>query len=287
MVAELVWEREPHVRRGIFVAAFTGWFDAATAATGALDALVEHHGAEPLVRIEGDELFDLQQQRPLVNAAPDRDTHVEWPENVVRLVAPPDAGHDLLVLSGIEPQFQWRRFCELMLDVVHTTGCEMVVTLGSSPATVPHTRLPSVFGSSTNEELARRLGLSRPQYQGITGVVGAFHDLLDRVALPAIAMRVGIPHYAASMHDPQAAMALLRHLEHVTGVPTGHATLDEAVTGWREHLDAAVADDEGTRAYVHRLEAAYDAELEEQLDAADGLAEQLQRFLDDQRDDTP
>ena len=34
-------------------------------------------------------------------------------------------------------------------------------------------------------------------------------------------MRVGVPHYATGAHNPKAAMALLRNLEHLTGVPTG------------------------------------------------------------------
>jgi hypothetical protein len=140
-----------------------------------------------------------------------------------------------------------------------------------------------VFGSSTNAELAARLGLSRPQYQGPTGVFGVLQAALDVTGPPAIAMRVNVPHYSMGDHDPKATMALLRHLEHVTGVATAHGQLMPEVTRWEERLSAAVADDAEARAYVSQLEARYDSETEQQVSSGDDLAAELERFLREQR----
>ena len=41
-----------------------------------------------------------------------------------------------------------------------------------------------MFGSSTNAGLAAALGLSRPQYQGPTGLLGVLHEQLDQAGLP-------------------------------------------------------------------------------------------------------
>src|SRR5205823_13899125 len=143
---------------------------------------------------------------------------IVWPENVVYATQRSGEGRDFVLVSGIEPDIHWRGFCDALLEVAERTGCEMVVTLGATPDAVPHTRLPVVFGSSTNAELASRLGLSHPQYQGITGAVGVLHAALDHSRFPAIAMRVGVPYYASAIPNPKAAMALLRQLAHVTGV---------------------------------------------------------------------
>ena len=44
---------------------------------------------------------------------------------------------------------------------------------------VPHTRVPFVVGSTTNPDLAARLGLTMPRYQGPTGVAGLLPGRAD------------------------------------------------------------------------------------------------------------
>ena len=56
---ELIWEREWPARTSILVLAFAGYFDAASAATGAVDHLIEHTGATRLATIDGDAFFDV------------------------------------------------------------------------------------------------------------------------------------------------------------------------------------------------------------------------------------
>jgi proteasome assembly chaperone (PAC2) family protein len=284
-VTDLVWEREPALDQPVFVAALAGYFDSASASTGAVDWLIGHQDAERLARIEADDFFDFQQLRPQVVLEDGVTRRIVWPENVVQATARRADGRDLVMLSGIEPHFRWRQFCSVLIEIARETGCGMVVTLGATPAQVPHTRMPPVFTSSTDRDLAARLGLSRPQYQGITGIAGVLHAELEHVGLPAIAMRVGVPHYAAGTYNPKAAMALLRHLEHVTGVPTSHAELGDAVGDWEVRLDRAVADDDEARAYLPQLEAHYDREAEDQIPSPDDLAEDFERFLRDERDD--
>lgn len=276
----LVWEREPELARPVLVTALAGYFDAGSASTGAVDWLVDHHDAARLARIEAEEFFDFQQVRPHVVLEDGMARRIVWPESVVHATGRAAvAGRDLLLFSGIEPHFHWRRFCALLLDVADRTGCEMIVTLGATPAQVPHTRMPPVFASSTDPELAATLGLSRPQYQGVTGLVGVLHAAVERAGLPAIAMRVGVPHYAAGANNPKAAMALLRHLEHVTGVPTGHAELADAAAEWERRLDDAVADDDDARSYIPRLEEHFDRQTEDQIPSPDDLADEFERFL--------
>jgi proteasome assembly chaperone (PAC2) family protein len=282
---DLVWEREPADGHRVLVVAFAGYFDAASASTGAIDWLVEHFAAARLAHIDGDEYFDFQQLRPHVVLEEGVTRHIVWPENVVHVTEQADVERDLVALSGIEPHVHWRQFCAVLLDIADRAGCELVVTLGATPAQVPHTRMPPVFGSSTNAALAAELGLSRPQYEGITGLAGVLHVELDRAGLPAIAMRVGVPHYATGAHNPKAAMALLRNLEHVTGFPTAHAALGDAVAEWERRLDEAVAEDEDARAYIPRLEAHFDRQAEDQIPSPDDLAEEFERFLQDPPDE--
>jgi len=290
-VSELVWDREPHLERPILVVALAGLFDAASVATGATRWLVHQLGARRLAHIDVEHFVDFHDVRPRVELTPEGTRRIIWPELAVTSTdvrATPGAGvaHDLVVLSGVEPHLRWRTFTELVLELAARAEVEMIVTLGANPAQAPHTRPPVVFGSSTNPELVRRLGLSRPQYQGVTGVLGVLQAALDTAGPPAIAMRVDVPHYATSETNPKATMALLRHLEHVTGVPTAHGALAPDAARWEARLNEAVAADPDANTYIRQLEARYDSRTEQQLASGEDLADELERFLRDQRGDT-
>ena len=210
---------------------------------------------------------------------------VVWPENEFRIVRFPGHAHDLVVLAGVEPHLRYATFADAVISVARELKCEMVVTLGAAPEAIPHSRPPMVVGSSTNDGLVSALGLSRPQYQGITGLVGVLQQRLDAAAIPAVSLRVGVPHYLGNAKHPQSSGALLRHLEHVLGVPTGHGRLAEECDRWGSLHDEAVADDGNAASYVRMLEHEYDRRAEASLPSADDLAAELERFLRDQRPD--
>ncbi|TML59209.1 MAG: PAC2 family protein, partial [Actinobacteria bacterium] len=60
---------------------------------------------------------------------------------------------DAVLLLGIEPNTRWRRFTELIVGLSTQIGIELVVSLGSLLADVPHTRPSPVTGSATEEKL--------------------------------------------------------------------------------------------------------------------------------------
>jgi len=169
--------------------------------------------------------------------------------------------------------------CALLVEVAEHTGAQVVVTLGAMPSQIPHSRMPLVHASSANPELAQRFGLHRPRYQGITGIVGSLQAELDARDYPAISMQVGVPYYAAGAQNWKASAALLRNLEHVTGIPTGHGLLQERVAEWEQLVDEAVAENPEASGYLPQLEAEYDRQAAEQLPSSEDLAAEFERYL--------
>jgi hypothetical protein len=284
---DLTWHHEDMapLHRPIMVLALSGLFDMARTATKAVEHLVGTHTVENVASIDCDGFYDFQQERPNVWLDEYGDRHLSWPTNELRAIRFPGLAHDLVVMAGVEPHVRWRTFSQLLIDVAERCGCEVVVTVGASPEPVPHTRTPSVFGSCTNEGLARALGLSRPQYQGPTGVFGVLQQMLDNTSIPGVSLRVPVPHYLMSAEHPKSTAALLRHLEHVLGVPTGHGALAGDERHWQELHDSAVADDPQARSFVGMLERDYDRRTEDAIPSADALADQFEQFLRDQRPD--
>lgn len=278
-MSDLTWDREWPAQTSILVLAFAGYFDAALAATGAVDHLIEHTGATQLAHIDSDRYFDAQQVRPQVTLEDGVTRRITWPENVVHANEESAVGHELVLLSGIEPHYHWRDFAALLVDVATTTAAQVIVTLGSTAAQTPHTRLPIVHASSTNDGLVSRFGLARPRYQGITGIVGVLHAELDAHGIPAISMQVGVPHYAAGAPNPKAAMALLRNLEHVTGIPTGHAQMSDDADTWEAMVSDAISESPEAASYVPELEARYDRQAAEEIPSSEDLAAEFERYL--------
>jgi predicted ATP-grasp superfamily ATP-dependent carboligase len=270
------------LNRPIMLVALTGWFDASGAATGALDWLLRDRVAPVVASIDPDPFYDFTQERPEVWLDDDEVANIRWPTNDFRIARYAGGPHDLVVLSGVEPHVRWSVYCDCVTAMATRMGCDVVVTIGANADTVPHTRTPFVVGSSTNDELVRRLGLSRPQYQGITGVVGVLQERLEKLEIPAISLRAGVPHYLGNAQHPKSSAALLRHLEHVLGVPTGHTELAGEIERWQSLHDEAVAEDPQAAAYVQMLERQYDQQAESLLPSADDLAAELEAFLREQ-----
>lgn len=277
---ELTWYDLPTLRRPLLLVAFEGLFDAAEAATAALDWIRNRTESSAVAMIDPETFFNFQESRPTVRIDGDGERVIDWPTTEIYSVIT-DSPRDLVVMTGVEPHLRWPSFADHVLEVARRSGCEMVVTVGAFIGMVPHTRPFSVTGSAVHPDLARRLNLSRPSYQGPTGIVGVINARLERSNVPVISLRVEVPHYVPGPPNPKATQALLRRLEQTTGVETGYVELDGEVSEWMTRVDQAVSSDDESREYVQRLERQVDSD-EEMLPTGDDLAAELEAFLREQ-----
>jgi proteasome assembly chaperone (PAC2) family protein len=284
-VLEADWDAVPNLRDPVLVIALRGWFDAAGAATAALEWCLDDRAVTVVASIDPDPFFDFTHERPEVYFNEDDERKIRWPENDIVIARFPEGSRDLVVLSGIEPHTNWNIFSECVLQTAKNLNCSVAVTVGAIAEAIPHSRTPSVFGSTTNAALARRLKLSRPTYQGVTGIVGVMQERFEREQLAAVSLRVGVPHYLTNAQHPKSSAALLRHLEIVLGVPTRHAELYEEIQRWEELHDAAVEGDAHVSEHLAQLEADYDARTQIEIPSADDLGAEFEKFLREQPDE--
>ena len=201
-VSELTWYDLPPLRRPLLLVAFQGLFDAAEAATGALDWICKRTESESIGMVDPERFYNFQEARPVVRIDDDGSRVIDWPTPEIWSV-PTSSSRDLVVMTGVEPHLRWPTFADHVLEVARHSGCEMVVTVGAFIGMVPHTRPFSVVGSAVHPDLARRLNLSRPTYQGPTGVVGVINSRLEQSSVPVISLRVEVPPLRAGRPQPQ------------------------------------------------------------------------------------
>lgn len=280
------------------IVGFTGWNDAADAASTAVRSLIDGWDGRVLASIDPEEFTDFSTVRPYVRLADGATREIVWPQVAVWAASTP--GSDVLLVLGPEPNFRWRTFCEQIVELAQHTGVSMVVTLGALLADVSHHRDVQLIGTASDQELIDRYDLQRSRYEGPTGIVGVLHDACNRAGLPTVSLWAATPAYASQIPSPKAALALVRRATEIVGTIAPAAALESEVQAYEEQVEEMVAEDDDLPGYVRRIERATDfgdgadedddedgsATRSEPLVAEDGdqLIEELEQYLRDQGD---
>jgi len=282
MADELRISHLPELTRPLMITAFRGWNDGGQGASLAGGYLAKAWAAARFADIDPENFYDFQATRPHVSLVEGMTRQIDWPDNAFYHAHLQGQRRDVVLLLGIEPNLRWQTFAQLIVGLAQRLGVEMVVTLGSLLADVPHTRPSPVTGSATDSELIERLGLQASRYEGPTGIVGVLHDACRRAGLPSVSLWAAVPHYVSLAPSPRAALAICQRLASLTGGTIDTAELEEASERYAEQVSEAVAADAETAAYVEELERRTDV-LQEEADLPSGetLAAELTRFLRD------
>jgi hypothetical protein len=258
------------------VAAFDGWVDAGSAATTALEQLVEN--APVVVRFDADVLFDYRARRPPLEIVDGKLTELTWHELVVRRIRV--AERDVLVLVGAEPDYRWREFTKDVLELTRALDVAEWISLGAIPAAVPHTRPVPIIGTEASPGLLRGEVSAGPS--GVLRVPSALVSALElevsRAGIPSLGYFAQVPHYVSGPYAT-ASVELLRALGNHFGADLPIDELEAEARELRDRLDSATGADDTTRTYVERLETMYD---EQRLASGSDLIADIERFLRDQ-----
>jgi proteasome assembly chaperone (PAC2) family protein len=283
MARELRIHERPALRRPVLIGAFRGWNDGGQAATLAAGYLARLWGGRKFADIDPELFVDFQATRPHVTLEEGRTRKIEWPENAFFRAPIPGSDRDAVLLVGVEPNYRWRTFTELIADLASDLGVELVITLGALLADVPHTRPSPVTGAATDPVLVEEFGLQLSRYEGPTGIVGVLLDACRRAGLPSVSLWAAVPHYVSLAPSPRAARALCERLASVLGIEVDVGELAQAEEEYVEQVTQAVASDPETAAYVEELEQRADSLdwLEESggLPSGEALAAEIARFL--------
>lgn len=289
MTAELLTLHSwPRLERPALAVCLEGWIDAGQAAATAVSALRSSVSTETVATFQSDLLIDHRARRPVLRIVNGVETALEWPELRLEVVTE-NLGRDLLVLSGPEPDMRWHQLIDELLATAGRLGVELVVGLGAFPAPVPHTRPVRLAASSTDAELAGKVGYIPATIDVPSGLQGALLHQAGVGGLKSVGLWARVPHYASALPYPAAAAVLLDELAVLAGLDLDTADLHRAGKATAAQIDELVSGSEEHVALVRQLERQHDAEEGlaatgfGELPSGDELAEELQRFLRGER----
>jgi predicted ATP-grasp superfamily ATP-dependent carboligase len=271
------------------VCAFRGWNDAGDAASSAVAFLASALDARRFARIDSEEFYDFQANRPCIRFDDSEEREIVWPTVEVFEAPAPRASRDLVLVQGVEPSMRWRAFSSHIVDLAEALGVQVVVTLGALLGDVPHTRPVAMTGHASDPSLVERLGMQASSYEGPTGIVGVLHTACAAAGLPSATLWAGVPHYVAAAANPKASLALVRRVESLIGVSVDVSELETAAADYERQVELAVESDPDIQAFVERLEQAAESDpgAPAEVPSGDTIAREFQRFLRQRRPETP
>jgi proteasome assembly chaperone (PAC2) family protein len=281
-VEHVRWHERPALAEPVLVAAFEGWNDAGDAATTAARYLAERWDATLVADIDPEEFYDFSSTRPQVRLDEGSVRELVWPTTDVFAATIPGSGDDVVIVLGNEPQLRWRTYCEQVLHVADALGVPLALTLGALLADVPHTRPTPVMGTAYEADTIGGVELRPSSYEGPTGIVGVLHHAARSAGYRCASLWATVPSYVPGAPSPKAALALIERTTAIlqTWVPT--TDLEIASASYERQVSELVDADEETATYVDQLERRHDEEPDA-LPSLDSIADEVERFLRDQR----
>ena len=281
----------PLLREPVMLIAFSGWNDAAEAASGAVEHLLSGWSdknddviPELIANVESEDFYDFQVNRPVVTIDESQIRSITWPSTQVFGMSIPSMERDLVIVTGVEPSMKWKSFTSNLLDLADDLEVSLIVSLGSLLADTPHTRPITVSATTSHPSIANRLGVSVSKYEGPTGILGIIQDGCMRRGIDAISLWAAVPHYASNAPSPKATLALINTLEEFLNIKIPLSDLPDKSDLWEREVNDLAADDSEIADYVKALEESKDAaELPEV--SGDTIAKEFERYLRRQQED--
>ena len=255
------------------VVVLDGFLDAGNAAAIASRHLVEltegrvaDQGAGPSGQSNGpvvatfdvDQFHDYRARRPAMSFVRDHYEGYDAPRLVVRLLH--DSGDTpYLLLQGPEPDNRWEAFARAVRQVVERFGVTRVVSMGSVPMAVPHTRPIAITHHANNADLIDADSPWRGELRIPSSAQALLEVRLGEWGHDAMGFVAHIPHYLAQLDYPRAALSLLENVEKAGRLTVDLTDLRTEAEGREEEITRYLSSNEEVADVVEALERQYDA----------------------------
>jgi hypothetical protein len=234
---------EPKLRRPVAIVAFGGWNDACDVASTSADFILEAHTSTTvLAELESDPFYDFQQHRPVIDIRDGVTRSLTWPRLRFTALHRPDDDHDIVLVSGPEPNFNWKTFARSIVEVLDSFGVEQVLMIGAYVGAVSHAAPVTLSGVGSDSVSVIRSGLDSANYTGPTGIVGVVQGACKEAGLRSLSMWAPTPPYLSGNPFPKAVLGLVEKIADITNLHIDTAELITVDAEYTQKVDDAIED---------------------------------------------
>jgi len=288
---------EPKLRRPVAIVAFGGWNDACDVASTSADFILDaHEDATVIAELEPDPFYDFQQHRPTTEIRDGVAKSLTWPRLRFTALERQHDDRDIVLVSGPEPNFQWKTFARAIVETLDSLDVEEVLLIGAYVGAVSHAASITLSGVGSDSVSVIRSGLDSANYSGPTGIVGVVQGACKEAGLRSLSMWAPTPPYLSGNPFPKAVLAIVEKISDITNLHIDTSELIAVDAEYTQKVDAAI-EEAGTDLadYLEEIES-YDEPILGTLlgkppmsddgppsildpEDADGLVDEIVKFL--------
>ncbi|UCD91205.1 MAG: PAC2 family protein [Desulfobacterales bacterium] len=223
----------PKLTRPILIAGFDGWGNALDISTGMVAYIIRKLKARSFAKINPDEFYQYDANRPLVNIVSGTMESFTPPGGTFYAVRNDSGGNDLVLLKADEPSLSWNYFVDELFSLSRTLGVITIITLGSMYDNVLHTdRI--ISGIASTKDLLIRLkqkNVIPVSYHGPSAIHSIIQAEGEQRGYPCISLWCHCPYYLQNTTH----FGLLSHLSAILS-SLGQFAIDaeDLDASWRE-----------------------------------------------------
>lgn len=275
----------PQLHEAHALAMLQPWVDVGSVGSSTLTELENHLHARPLGKLRRPgHFFDFTRYRP--TARFHEGQRVVTIPNVAINYAHREQGNDLLFLHLMEPHMLGEAYVSSIVKVLERFNVQRYCLLGAMYDMVPHTRPLQVTGSASSpdaQEFIARFGVSSSSYEGPTTILTLLNQEATLRGWETMGMIAHLPQYAPLEQDASGQLRLLEVLGELYHLSFDLSTVRAQAEVQRQEISAEVERNPQLRRLLHRLEARYEAQLQEREESRPTvqLPPQIEQFLRD------
>jgi len=114
---------------------------------------------------------------------------------------------DLIIFKSSEPQYEWYKFLNSVLDVAEMFNTRILYTIGGTISLISHTsprRIFTVFNQPGLKKMFQDFGLVDMDYAGESALSNHLLWAAKKRNIPGVSLWAEIPFYLAPVEDPKA-----------------------------------------------------------------------------------
>lgn len=251
------WNDVPKLKDPIMIVGFHGWSDAG----GVSSDTVEY-----LQGVLDSEVFATISEEPFINYTLDRPTgqisdglikEVEGMTTEVAWSAGPDRAHDLVLLLGKEPHFNWQLYTDVLVELMRRIGVRLLYTVGGVQDTVSHTAAPEISVVATTEDAVESAvllgdGVRAAEYYGPVSIHTCLLNRCKETDIVGVSFWGHVPAYLQK--NPRVVGRIVSIMSRATGVPVPIDKLRMKAVEIDRRISEILAKDPNLRLFVESIE---------------------------------
>ncbi|MDQ7782668.1 MAG: PAC2 family protein [Desulfomonilaceae bacterium] len=242
----ITWEYTPDLTDPVVVVGFHGWSNAGGVSSDTVEYLIDALKPRRFARLSEELFINCTLERPIGHIEDGVIHDLESMNADLHDWNNPDGEHDLILLLGREPHYNWSGYSRILLDAMDKLNATRLYTIGGVQDTISHTVPPivSVVASSPHivAETARLdEGIRAADYYGPVSVHSFLIRACSEAGIEGVSLWGHVPAYLQKSPRVVAKMITILNNAAVMDCPTDELTRKSIEMDRKIH-DALVRD---------------------------------------------